>query len=179
MVVLCRDTRPVSSCPDFLVPFPWFPDRDWVQREWKGWKSLNLCLIWLKVPPNVKNWNWNLNIGSFCCIIQALFHYFELWIKFCVVSNPVSTGLGFSNRVSICPVPPKTCLDTTLIHGDVILNFCPTGVFVRIHNNYILYCVILLLSCTWWEWAIAFEKVNRRFFHPTTTKGWCEELTET
>ena len=38
----------------FSCPVRWFPDRDWVRREWKGRKSLNLCIIWLKVPANVK-----------------------------------------------------------------------------------------------------------------------------
>ena len=52
ILVLCRDTRPVSSQFSCLVP--WFPDRDWVRRKWKGRKSLNLCIIWLKVPANVK-----------------------------------------------------------------------------------------------------------------------------
>ena len=122
--MLLLTTSVVSRHPSRLVPsrfscpVSWFPNRDWVRREWKGRKSLNLCILLLKVPANVKklnNRNWNLNLGSFCCIIHALFHYFELWIKFCVVSNPVSTRLGFLNRVSICSVPPKTCLDTTLL----------------------------------------------------------------
>ena len=43
-----------------------------------------------KCQKTKKNRNWNLIFGSFWCIIRTLFHYFELWIKFCVVWNPVS-----------------------------------------------------------------------------------------
>ena len=119
-------TSVVSRHPSRLVPsrfscpVMWFPDRDWVRREWKGRKSLNLCIIWLKVSANVKKLK-KLELKS--QFWELLLHYpssfslyFELWIKFCVVSNPVSTRLGFSNRVSICPVPPKTCLNTTLVY---------------------------------------------------------------
>ena len=68
----------------FSCPVPWFPDRDWVWREWKGRKSLNLCIIWQKVRPNVKKLK---KIWTLISIWELLLHYPSYFSLFWAVNQ--------------------------------------------------------------------------------------------
>ena len=82
---ICIVGNVVSRHPSRLVPsrfscpFPWIPVREWVRREWKGRKSLNLCILRLKVPVNVKKLKEIAMKSQFWVLLLHFPSYFSLF----------------------------------------------------------------------------------------------------
>ena len=137
----------------FSCPVPWFPDRDWVRRKWKGRKSLNLCIkcyvmLWLKVPANVKKLK-KLELKSqfwelFVALSKLFFTILSCELSFAlsrIPSQPVSVFRTESRFVPSRQKPVSTPHYLKLIYvccfaklQDIILskNIIPTWYHIKI-----------------------------------------------
>ena len=115
--MLCQDTRPVLSRPDFLVP-----SRDFlIGIESKGNgrdENLQICLYMTESTRECQKakriGTEILILGAFVALSKPFFTILSCELSFAFYQIPSQPVSVFSNRISICPVPPKTCLDTTL-----------------------------------------------------------------
>ena len=122
----------VSRHPSLLVPswfscpVPLIPVREWVRREWKGRKSLKLCILRLKVPVNVKKLKEIAMKSQFWVLLLHFPSYFSLFWAVSSVLRCLESRLDPSRFCELSPDLSRPAKNLSRHNTSILQHWLPS-----------------------------------------------------